>query len=235
MNLSPRFHSHFAASVWRMMILAVVPLLAIATQAGTINFDDGSVSAGATLSNQYTLSLGVTFVPGTGGATGVINPTVTTQGFSSATDMTIVSFTGGDIGGGATSPISGLLLHSFNGWLGEDGDPVFRINFAQPISSFSIVVGGVSDLGSTAIYGINGSNVAVQSTAATTTTTSTLSLSFATPVSSIVLTEGDFDDWVGVDNIQWTLAAVPEPATNVMVVLGSVCLAVAAVRRRRRA
>jgi hypothetical protein len=201
-------------------------LISGSSRATLIDFDDGSVSATDTLANQYA-GLGVTFAAGTGGASGVPNTAITTQGFSTNTNMTIVSSTGGDVGSGVGTPISGLMLHSFAGWVGEDGDSVFRINFATPISSISIDFGGVFDTGVSGIHAVDGSNTVIGSAFATSANTSTVSLTPTSAVSSIVVTEGDFDDWVGVDNINFQF--VPEPAS-----LSALLPAVLAIVRRRR-
>ncbi len=147
--------------------------------------------------------------------------------------MTIVSSTG-DVGGGVTAPVSGLLLHSFSGWLDEDGDAVFRINFSTPITGFSIDFGGVSDTESSGFFAIDSTNTAFQSAFTTSTGSSTVAIaSFSKPASSIVVTEGDFFDWVGVDNIRFT-TAVPEPTTKGAFAAGALALTAVVWRRRRR-
>ena len=177
---------------------AVLFTAAVATSAQaavvSIDFDDGLVSAGSTLSNQYSF-VGATFSGGTGGATGVTNPAATSQGFATTTTMTITSSgASGDNGGSAfTAPISGLVLHSYNspnGWLGENGDAVFRIDFVNPINFFSIDFGSVSTLGASGIFAVNSSNQVVQSVLDNTAGSSTLSLNLNQAVKSIVITEG---------------------------------------------
>lgn len=224
-------------TISRFLPLATIVLALALTSASAatynITFDPGDpiggLAPGTTLSNQYS-SIGVLFSSGTGGATGVVNPTATSQGFATSTDMTVVSIAGGDIGSGVNSPMSGNILHSFNGWLSENGDPVLRINFATPIIGlFSIDFGGIANPASSGIFAINGSNAAIQSAFATTTNTQTVSMVLGTPVSSIVITEGDYGDWVGIDNI--TFNTVPEPSTWVMLA-GGLLLVFVSVRRR---
>ncbi len=200
-----------------------------ASHAAVINFDDGAVAVGSTLSNQYAVSKGVTFAPGLGGATGIAVTGLGGTDFATNTDMTIVSSAGSDVGGGVTAPISGLMLHSFNGWLSEDNDPAFYMTFASPISAISIDFGGIFNSASTRIIAVDASNAAIASVAATTTGTTTLTLTPGSAVSKIVVTYGDFQDWVGADNINFTSAPVPEPTSAGLFVLGG--LAIAARRR----
>lgn len=204
----------------------------------SIDFDDGSVAAGATLSNQYA-ALGATFAGGTGGATGVTNPPSTSQGFATTTTMTIASSaSGGDNGSSAfTAPISGLVLHSYNtpnGWLGENGDAVFRIDFTNTIYFFSLDFGSVSTLGASGIFAVDGNNQVVQSAFVNTTGSSTLSLTLNQAVKSIVITEGTYFDYVAVDNVRFSFDAVPEPGTNVALGAGALVLGALAWKRRRR-
>jgi len=201
-------------------------LLVSISSAGSINFDDSSVSIGSILSTQYS-GLGVTFSPnalaGAGGPTG---------DWATNTDLTIVSSTGGDVGGlGTPSLVSGLLLRSFNGWLGEDGDASFAINFAGGITDISMDFAGISTPASSRIFAFDASNNLLASVAASGTGQRTLSLSGLATATKVVVTPGDFFDWVGIDNINFTPAAVPEPTTMAALGLG----ALAMLRRRKKA
>jgi hypothetical protein len=207
----------------RLLVIGAMMALAGNALAVVITFDESGRADGDILSNQYA---GVTFSAGLGGATGVTDPVVTGEGFATNTSLELTTT---DIGAGVTAPISGRLLHSFGGWLSEDGDPVIRIDFADPINAISIDFGGVFNPASTGIYAINGSNAAVASAFASATGSSTVSLSGFGQVSSIVVTLGDFGDWVGADNINYTPVPVPEPMT-----MGALGLGVAALLRRRK-
>lgn len=203
-----------------MKLIAITALAAVSTAsfAGLITFDESGRFDGEVLSNQYS---GVTFAAGnTTGAT--IAGTTT----SLATNTTMV-LTTSDVGGGLTAPISGRLLRSFGGWLSENGDPIFTITFAQPISDISIDFGGIFNAASTRMFAVTGTTVTA-STVAPSGGTQTLTLS-GLNTSTIVVTPGDFQDWVGVDNIRYT-SAVPEPAT--LAVLG---VGLLALRRRKTA
>jgi hypothetical protein len=175
------------------------------------------------LSTQYS-ALGATFsanaYTGTGGPT---------SDWASNTDMTIVSSTGSDVGGlGTPTLVSGNLLRSFAGWLNEDGDPSFRISFSSAATGFSASFAGVSTAADVRVFAYNGATL-VGTVAGS--STGQFTLSYAGPVTSVVITPGSFNDWVGVDNITYNLAAVPEVSTYAMMGLG---VAVLALQRRRR-
>ncbi|MEO5735180.1 MAG: PEP-CTERM sorting domain-containing protein [Rubrivivax sp.] len=206
---------------------AVVAGLAItAAQAGAVTITFDELAVGTTLSNQYA-AMGATFVPnaftGAGGPNGA---------WGTNTDMTIVSSTGGDVGGlGTPSLVSGNLLRSFNGWLGENGDPSFAINFSTPVSSISIDFAGVADVANTRLFAYNGATQLGIVTSAVSTGQFTLSFAAAS-ITSVRVTPGWFNDWVGVDNVVFTPMAVPEPRTVAMMGLGVAVLL--AFRSRRR-
>jgi hypothetical protein len=207
------------------MGLAVLGAFASSAQATIINFDD--LSEGTLVSNQYS---GVTFAGGTGGLS-VPFGTGGTAAWATNTSMDVTSSTGFNAGGGVTPPISGMLLHGVNGWNAENNDPVFNMTFADEITAISIDFGGVGTTGDSRILAYKtGSTTASYSVATTTTGTSTINLSGMVGVTKIIVTPGDFFDWVGVDNINYTSSSVPEPASFAILGLGAVAL----IRRRKK-
>jgi hypothetical protein len=198
-------------------------LTALCASAVTINFEN--LAVGTVLSNQYA---GVTFA-----ANAFTGPGSSSSGqpWATNTDMTIVLSTGADVGGlGTPLLVSGNLLRSFNGWLGENGDPSFRISFGSAINSFSAAFAGVSTAADVRVFAYNGANL-LGTVAGSSTGQFVLSFAAAS-ITSVVLTPGSFNDWVGVDNINYTTAVVgvPEPETYALMALG---LAAVALARRR--
>ena len=201
-----------------LIAATVLALPAAPAAAVLINFDD--LTDGTTLSNQYA---GVTFAAN--GFTGAGGPYFD---WATNTDMTIVSIAGGDIGTlGTPSLVSGNILRSFSGWLGEDGDASFSITFASAINAISMDFAGVydtaEDSANVRIFAYDGATL-LGSVAGPASTTGQFTLSYAASnITRVVVTPGSFYDWVGVDNINYTPAtagAVPEPATWAMMIAG---------------
>lgn len=198
----------------------------------TITFDAGDpiggLAAGSTLSNQYS-AFGVTFAPnafaGAGGPTG---------DWGTNSDMTVVDSGGTDIGGlGTPSLVSGNILRSFNGWLGENGDSSFFATFSTPIDSISADFAGISVTSSSRIFAYNGVNLLGTATAGGTGQRN-LSLSGLGPITTVVFTPGDFNDWVGVDNITFNtigVAEVPEPSTFSYLAIAGVAMLLSRKRK----
>lgn len=210
---------------------AATGLLLAATQAGavTITFED--LAVGTTLSTQYA-ALGVTF--SSSPLTGASGSSSTAGEWASNTDMTIVSSSGTDIGGlGTPSLVSGNVLHSYDSWLGEDGDPDFLMQFSRAATSVSVDFAGVATPADTRLFVYNGNTLLT--TIAGTVTTGQFTLGYSAPsITSVVVANGSYNDWVAVDNVTFTLTPVPEPAT--WATMGSGFGAVLlALRKRRRA
>ena len=199
----------------------------------TISFDAGDpiggLAVGTILSNQYAATTGATFSPnaftGAGGPTG---------SWATNTGLQIVSSTGGDVGGlGTPSLVSGNILRSFNDWLSENGDPSFAISFATPVLDFSATFAGIATSASTRIFAYNGTTL-LTTVAAAAGGQQTLSISGFGDITSVVVTPGDFNDWVGVDNVSFTPdAGVPEPATLGMVGSAVLLFGISRVKRAR--
>lgn len=192
----------------------------------TITFDEGRVAEGDWLDNQYA-DWGVQFMApafeGTESPNGA---------WASNPDMTIVTIGNGNHGGlGNPSLVSGNILHSYDGWLGEDGDPSFLMKFTTPISHISVDFAGVAAPDSTVIaaYDVNANFLGYAQ--ASSTGQLTLSYDSTTPIGYVAVTPGEYNDWVGVDNISFT-AAVPEPETYALMAMGLGALAL--LRRRKQ-
>lgn len=212
-----------------MRLATVSVLLAVTTPAAAVVIDFEDLVVGTALSNQYA-GLGVTFSPnafsGPGGPTG---------NWATNTDLTIVSSTGGDVGGlGTPSLVSGNMVRSFDGWLGENGDPSLLISFSGSINSFSLDFAGIFTSSSTRLFIFDGSTLL--DTVVATGSTGQETLSFSAPsFTSVVVTPGEFNDWVGFDNLEFTFAdVIPEPSSWAMMIAGF-GLTGAMLRRRRKA
>jgi hypothetical protein len=206
----------------KILLMSMSALFASNAFATLITFDE--LTEGAVVSNQYT-DQGVTFTAGHAPVAGINAPT---GSFATNSAMDVTSVTGSNVGGlGSPNLVSGNLLHSFSGWLNEDGDSSFTLTFDSAITSISVDFAGVATPGSIALHAISGGSI-VSSIFGTTGGQSTLSM-VGINVTEIVVLNGDFSDWVGVDNINYT-NAVPEPAS--MVILGGAALA--AISRRRK-
>ena len=217
-------------------ILGAAAVLAVAgTSLGniqhTINFDtdaSGAPIADLTpLTNQYA-AWGVTFNNSHYSAGSSSGSGSSASVWASATDLTITSTS---VGAGVP-PADGNILHSFSGWLNEDGDPNFEINFAAPIDSVQMdLVGLGASAGYSGFVAFNGNlQVGLVRTSLSGGAAQTIALSGVGPITQVVVLPGTFDDWVGVDNIVFEQAPIPAPAGAAVFGIGAVGLA----RRRRR-
>jgi hypothetical protein len=205
-------------------------LLSVPASAGTytITFDPGDpiggLAAGTTLGSQYWAATGATFL-----ANAFVAP-----GWATNTDATIVDSAGGDVGVlGAPSLVSGNLLHSFSGWLAENGDPSILIFFSTPISHFAVDMAGIGAPGSGIVYAYSydGSYTFLGGLQSVATGQIHFGFSSLVPIDAIVLVPGSFGDWVAVDNISFT--TIPEPSTVGLCVIGAAALAFRRLRRNR--
>lgn len=195
---------------------------------GSVLIDFENLSVGDTLDSQYA-AWGVTF--SSSPYSGADSPT---GGWATNTDLTIVAVDGGDTGGlGTPSLVSGKILRSFNGWLGEDGDASILMTFSTPITAISVDFAGIANASSTGLDIYSTTGTYITSVVATAGGQQTLTYT-GTNIGYVVMTPGDYNDWVGIDNISFIIAAaVPEPETYGMLALGLGVLAIA-VRRRQR-
>ncbi len=208
----------------------LAPLLfSTAPHAAVITFDD--LAPGTTLGAQYA-SLGVVF---SANAFSGANSNSTGEDWATNTDMGIVASSGTDVGAlGTPALVSGNMLHSFSGWLSEDGDASFAANFTIAITSFSADFAGVSIPGDAALYVFGGANLLA--TVVGSEGPGQFTLSYSAPsITRVVLAAGSFADWVGVDNIRFTpVTAVPEPGTLALLAIGLMALSGALHRGKRR-
>jgi hypothetical protein len=206
---------------------AACALMLCATQASaaTITFED--LAEGAILSNQYA-GLGVVFSanPFFGA-----NANSTPEPWATNTSMVV---TATDIGTlGTPSLVSGKVLHSFGGWLGENGDPSMLATFSSPVNSISMAFAGIFTTGDVTMVIYNGASIIGTVVAPGSASTGQTTLSFAAAsITKVAFTPGSFGDWVAVDNITFTPATpVPELSTYAMMALG---MGLLAFTRRRR-
>ena len=184
----------------------------------------GGLANGAVLSNQYAAS-GVTFVPnffsGSGGPTGP---------WATNTDMTIVTVGSSAAGAvGTPSLVSGHILRSFDNYLNENGDPSFSAVFSVPIYAFFADFAGVRTPSSVRPVRVQRQHAGRHHGPASSSAQQfTLGFTSAVPITRVAITPGDFDDWVGVDNIRFV---IPEPSTYALA--GIALVACGAAKRRR--
>lgn len=154
----------------------------------------------------------------------------TVGSWATNTDMMIST----DAGVGARTG-GGNMVHSLSGWLNEDGDPSFELSFLYRIDAISAVFTGIGTSNSFAgIIAYSDTDqivgeVHVQDPLLGGATTQTLSLTGLNAASRVVIIPGTYDDWVGVDDISFTDAALPTPGAATLMGLGGLL----AARRRR--
>lgn len=193
----------------RLALALLVAAAATGAQAQTYNitFDAGDpiggVAVGAVLGSQYAAATGATFTPNA--FSGTTPPPPVGPTWATNTNVTVVSSTGSDVGGlGTPTLVSGNLLRSFNGWLGEDGDPSIRMTLANPASTVSVDFAGIATVASSRLVAFNAGGTQIAAATAAGTGQQTLTVT-AAGIASVAILPGDFNDWVGVDNIRFTL------------------------------
>jgi len=209
------------------MVRTISAVAAIALAAGsaaaqtyTIDFEKDALGnnlvEGQIIDNEYA-AWGATFVPN------VLDPAA---GWATNTDMSVTS-NPSNVGGGYQASY-GRILHSFNGWLNEDGDPNFAIFFAQEISSITVrFTGDTSGLSEVAAFDVNGNFQTSAVVSGGTSALKSVTLSGLSATQIGVILPGDFGDWVGIVDITYTL--VPAPSSLALLGLGGLV----AGRRRR--
>ncbi len=217
-------------------LLAGILLASSRASALMINFDD--LAPGTTLSAQYAAQ-GVVFTPNAFSGPGTSS---SGSDWATNTDMTIVSIDTGTLGVdygalGVPSLVAMNILHMFSNWQYlEDGDPSFRINFGHPVSDVNVTFAGVDGAArapDTRIFAFNGSTLlGVKAGSLPDANVGQLTLSFSAPsITSLAVAPGSFEDWVGVDDINFTLVAVPLREPNVALTFLLGLAAFAAARR----
>jgi len=203
-------------------IFGAIAAMAIAGGASAapyvIDFDTdangNAIADGTWIDFQYA-AWGVTFVPN------VLDPN---DGWASNTDMTATST---DVGGGY-NPAMGNVLHSFDGWLAEDGDANFAMNFASAIQSISITfIGDTSGLSELGLFDSGGNFITGGVVSGGDVNGKTISFSGLSNAQIALVLPGEFFDWVAVERIEFEY--VPAPSALALLGFGGLI----ATRRRR--
>lgn len=202
----------------------------------TMNFDAGPgtsiINSGETLRNQYA-DWGITFAAG--GLTGPSGDG--TQSWATNTSMII---TNSDYSSrGLTAPPVTNMLHSYGGWLNEDGSPIFRMNIAGgaigAISADFVGMGSTTTYANTSfrpfIQVYDAGNTLIGSASPVpqaSTSYQTVTASFTGTAAYALIAPGSFADWVGIDNV--VVNTVPTPGAMALFGAGVVCVA----KRKRK-
>ena len=224
----------------KIVAMSLLSMLALAGAAQadvvTMTFDAGPgtsvISSGDTLANQYA-DWGITF--NAGGATGASGEG--TLNWATNTSMII---TNSDFGSrGVTAPPVSNMLHSYGGWLNEDGTPIFRMNIAGgavgSIAADFVGVGSTSTYEGTqyrpSIRVFDATDALIGSASVVpegSTSYQTVTASFGGTAAYALITPGSFSDWVGIDNI--VVNTVPTPGAMALFGMGTMCV----LKRKRK-
>jgi hypothetical protein len=206
-------------------LLSAGLLLTTAASGVAITFED--LAPGVTLSTQYA-SQGVVFSPNAFSGSGSSS---SGSDWATNTDMTIVSIDTGTLGLdygalGVPSLVINNIVHRFENWQYlEDGDPSFDIDFTVPVSSVSVTFAGIDGAAHAAdtrifVYS-GGALLGIVAGSLPDDKVGQLKLNFAAPnITRVAVVPGSFDDWVGVDLLEFVPSPVPEPETWALMLLG---------------
>lgn len=205
-------------SVFAVAMLALAAGSA-AAQTYTIDFEQDALGnnlvEGQVIDNEYA-AWGVSFVPNV----------LTGGNWATNTNMQVTS-SPSNVGGGYQASY-GRILHTFNGWLAEDGDPNFGLIFSQPISSITVrFTGDSTNVSEVAAFDAQGNFQTSAVVSGGTQALKSVTLSNLNNTSIGVILPGDFGDWVGIVDITYTF--VPTPGSLALLGLAGI-----ATGRRRR-
>lgn len=189
----------------------------VQAQTYTITFDAGDpingLAAGTVLGAQYAAATGATFTPNA--FTGSTPTPPSELAWATNTDVTVVSSTGSDVGIlGFPELVSGNLLRSEAGWRRENGDPSIRMTLVNPARTVSIDVAGLGaflSTGRSRMIAFNAEGTQIASALASGSRMQRTLTVNASGIASVVFIAGDGDDWVGIDNIRFTLEPLNVP------------------------
>ncbi len=196
-------------------LAAVASLLAVSSlahaQTYVMDFDTDALGApiadGDIIAEQYS-AWGAHWVPDVFGGVNF-----TGFPFATNTDMTATST---DTGFGY-DPSLGNVLHSFGGWLGENGDPNMAVFFDPTTDVTSVSAQFIGDQSGASVMYIFDQNLNFLDAAQVDNSSDaikTLSLSSATPIGVVAFTPGYFFDWAALNDVTFVNgAAVPEPGS----------------------
>ena len=160
----------------------------------------------------------------------MVNPN-SDYSFATNTDLTIYQY-------GNASPVSGLVLRSAPGFKQENGNPVFTMTFSMPLATLSLDFAGVTSdyYFQAAVFALqpNGNAVQIALEPGSQNGTST-AVGIPVGATQFIVVPGAADDFVVVDNVNFTFAAVPEPTSVATSLVGLGLLGFMWRRKRQQA